>query len=82
MLVYHERTCRSLSLPCTKIRISSQRGIVDPSRIKRIDVMAGGDHGQGAFIFGAKVVVVFSGATEQEEDDSFSFEILSDEVLS
>ena len=59
----------------------ANKKITDPSRIKRIDTMAGGDHGQGAFIFGAKVVVVLSGKTEEDEDESFSFEISVAEVL-
>ncbi len=56
------------------------RDINDPSRIKRIDVMAGGDHGQGAFIFGAKVVVVLKGEKEGDEDDLFTFSISTAEI--
>ncbi len=55
------------------------RGIDDPSHIKRIDVMAGGDHGQGAFIFGAKVVVILKGL-DGGEDELFTFEITTAEI--
>jgi hypothetical protein len=51
---YNEKNIAD-ELAAQMARQLNSHGIKDPSRIKRIDVMAGGDYGQGAFLFGAKV---------------------------
>lgn len=62
----------------------NHRDIVDPKRVQGIDVMAGGDHGKGAFVFGAKVVVYVTKEEDHkeiDEDASFLFEISVAEIV-
>jgi hypothetical protein len=56
------------------------RGIVDPTRIYSVDVMGGGDHGKGAFIFGAKIAVVL--CSEKKDPNEIDWEAYFDFEIS
>ena len=53
---------------------------VPPQTVERLDVVVGGDHGIGAFIAGAKVIVVHK-KPEGKHEECFSFEISVAEVI-
>ena len=52
-----------------------------PNNITRIDAIVGGDHGQGAFIAGARIVVAHNRVGNNGGETWFSFEISVAEVL-
>ena len=54
------------------------RGITELKDIVRIDFIIGADHGKGAFIVGAKIIVTFN---EDSNHESFSFEISIAEII-
>ena len=55
-----------------------------PEDIERIDIIAGGDHGKGAFVAGARIVVKLADNAKSAKGDdvqSFSFEISVAEII-
>ena len=56
---------------------------VSPEDIIRIDIITGGDHGKGAFVARARIVVALDeqATSEGEKIDSFSFEISVAEII-
>ena len=56
---------------------------VSPEDIIRIDIITGGDHGKGAFVAGARIVVALDeqATSDGKKIDSFSFEISVAEII-
>lgn len=82
--VYYSQKNIADELAAQLARELNHRHIVDPKRVIDIDVMAGGDHGKGAFVFGAKVLVYVSkedNHDEVDEEASFIFEISVAEII-
>ena len=55
-----------------------------PEDIERIDIITGGDHGKGAFVAGARIVVKLADDAKSAKGDdiqSFSFEISVAEII-
>ena len=61
-----------LCLHLKKCQVQSQN--TAPSEIARVDIIIGSDHGAGAFIAGARIIVVLS-------NESFSFELVTAEII-
>ena len=51
-----------------------------PSEVKKVDIIAGGDHDQGSFITGEKINVSLA-VHNNNEQSAFSFEISVNEIL-
>lgn len=83
--MYHSLYYQSTLLTFILLRLQRQlqSNNISHGDIKQVDVVSGGDHGQGAFIVGGKIIVLLNREmyVNGEKGNRFSFEISVAEIL-